>query len=158
LTVKLATVIDSTQAKTFKEKTGILRSLELMSKFRKDISTNGDAMMVLAIGLVVFVLCALLLVTSEATLLILFLIGGGFILTPVYIAMVCYLFVRMLLRRDTWLFYFLCMSMTFVAFLFWILTSGVVSIHELSRLLIFGGFPYSIFSTALGIVMARGAL
>lgn len=129
----------------------------LMPEFRKDISTGGDSNLVLAVGVAALVLCALLLLDSETTLLMLFLVGVGYLLALCYLALVCYLLVRMLRRRDAWLLYFLCMSAAFVAFLIWLLSAGIISHHELSRLFIFGGIPYSLLSIAFGIAMLRGA-
>ena len=134
-----------------------MRSLQLMPKFRKDKSTGGDSALVLAVGVGTLVLCALLLLDSETTLLMLFLIGVGYLLALGYLVLICYLFVRMLLRRDAWLLYFLCMSTAFVAFLIWLLSAGIISHHEMSRLFMFGGIPYSLLSIAFGIAMLRGA-
>lgn len=129
----------------------------LMPEFREDISTGGDSMLVLAVGIGALVLCALLLLDSETTLLMLFLVGIGYLLALGYIALVFYLFARMLRRRDAWLLYFLGMSVIFVAFLTWLLSAGIISHHDLSRLFMFGGIPYSILSIVFGIAMLRAA-
>lgn len=127
-----------------------------MSELRKNVSTSGVSTLVLAVGVGTLVLCALLLLDSETTLLMLFLVGAGYFLALGYLVLVCYLLVRMLRRRDAWLLYFLCMSATFVAYLVWLLSAGIISHHELSRLFIFGGIPYSILSIAFGKAMFRG--
>lgn len=129
----------------------------LMPEFRKDISTGGDSTLVLSIGVGALVLCALLLLDSETTLLMLFLIGVGYLLVFGYLALLCYLLARMLLRLDVWLLYFLCMSAAFIAFLIWLLSKGIIGHHELSMLFMFGGIPYSFLSIAFGIAMKRGA-
>ncbi|TSK06235.1 MAG: hypothetical protein FPO08_15600 [Geobacter sp.] len=128
----------------------------LLSEFRKDVSTGGDSGWVLTIGVGTLALCILLLLDSEATLLMLFLVGLGYLLALGYIALVCYLFARMLRRRDAWLLYFLCMSAAFVAFLAWLLRAGIIGHHELSRLFLFAGIPYSLLSIAFGMAMLRG--
>jgi hypothetical protein len=128
-----------------------------MPGFRKDISTAGDSTLVLVIGVGALLLCALLLLDSETTLLMLFLIGIGYLLALGYLALVLYLFVHMLRRHDAWLLYFLCMSAIFVAFLTWLLSAGIIGHHELSRLFMFGGIPYSLLSIVFGIAMLRAA-
>lgn len=128
----------------------------LLSEFRKDVSTGGDSRWVLTVGFGALALCILLLLDSEATLLLLFLVGVGYLLALAYLALVCYLFARMLRRRDAWLLYFLCMSAAFVAFLIWLLTAGIIGHRELSRLFMFGGIPYSLLSIAFGMAMLRG--
>lgn len=128
----------------------------LMLEFRKDVSTGVDSALVLAVGVGTLFLCTLLLLDSETTLLMLFLVGAGYPLALGYLALVFYLFSRMLRRRDAWLLYFLCMSAAFVAFLIWLLSAGIISHRELSRLFMFGGIPYSLLSIAFGIAMLRG--
>lgn len=128
----------------------------LLSEFRKEVSTGGDSRLVLTVGFGALALCILLVLDSETTLLMLFLVGVGYLLALGYLALVCYLFARMLRRHDAWLLYFLCMSAAFVAFLIWLLTAGIIGHHELSRLFMFGGIPYSLLSIAFGMAMLRG--
>lgn len=126
-------------------------------ELRKDVSTRGDSVLVLAVGFGTLFLCTLLLLDSETTLLMLFLIGIGYLLAVVYIALVIYLFSRMLRRHDAWLLYFVCVSASFVAFLIWLLSAGIIDHREISRLFMFGGIPYSLLNIAFGIAMLRGA-
>lgn len=128
-----------------------------ISAFRKDVSTDRDAGLVLAVGLSTFILCGLLLLDSESVLLILFLIGAAFPIAVCYLAVVGYLFVRMLRRRDTWLLLFSVMSAMFIVFVTWLLSAGIVSHRELSKLFMFGAIPYALLSMALGIAMLRGS-
>ena len=134
---------------------GSMSCVQLLPGFHKDISTGGDSMLVLAAGIGALVLCALLLLDSETTLLMLFLIGIGYLLALGYIALIFYLFARMLRRRDAWLLYFLCMSVIFIAFLTWLLSAGIIGHQDLSKLFMFGGIPYSILSIVFGIAMLR---
>jgi hypothetical protein len=110
----------------------------------------------MAIGIGTLALCALLLIDSETTLLMLFLIGAGYVLALVYLVLIIYLFVRMLRRRDVWLLYFLGISAIFVTFISWLLSAGIIDHHEIAKLFIFGGIPYTLLSITIGITMLRG--
>ena len=119
-----------------------------------DISTGSDSILVLVVGVGTLFLCVMLLLASELTVLMLFLIGIGEILAVGYLALIIYLFSRMLWRRDAWLLCFLCTGACFVAFLVWLLSAGIISHHDESRLFMLGGIPYSFFSITFGVAMA----
>ena len=129
----------------------------LVFAFRRDISTRSDAILVLLIGVGALLLCALLMLDSETTLLMLFLIGVGYVLAAGYLALVIYLFWRMLRRHDAWLLYFLCISACFIIFLVWLLSADIIGHRELSSLFMIGGIPYSFLSITFGMAMLKGA-
>lgn len=128
----------------------------LMPKLRKDVSSGGDSALVLAVDIGTFFLCALLLLNSEAMLLLLFLAGAAYPLALGYLVLVFYFFLRMLWRRDAWLLYFLCTSATFVTFLAWVLSSNIISHRNPTGMLTLGLLPYSFVSIAFGMAMLRG--
>lgn len=126
--------------------------------FRKDSSSTLDSVLVLAIGVATVVLCAFLIYDPELTILMLFLIGIGYFLAIGYFILICYLFVRMLWRRDAWLLYFIGLSATFVFFTVLVLFGdwGGMDSELFATEFMFVGGPYSILSVVFGISMLDG--
>ncbi|NMG05208.1 hypothetical protein, partial [Azoarcus taiwanensis] len=129
----------------------------LGSGYRKDVSSPVDAAWLMAVGLGNLFLSALLVSDAETIILMLFLIGFGYLFGIGYLVLLCYLLVRMLVRRDAWLRYFLAMSAFYVVYLLWV-PQGFIGFSDLAIVFMGVAIPYALASIALSFAMKKGSL
>jgi hypothetical protein len=125
--------------------------------YRKDVSSSVDAAWLMAVGLGNLLLSALLVSDAEGIILLLSLTGFVYLLGIGYVVLLCYLLVRMFVRRDAWLGYFLAMSVFYVAYLLWA-PQGFIDFSDLAITFMVVAIPYALTSIALSFAMRKGSL